>query len=366
MTDEVSVQTLQDWLAQGKPVTVLDVRPMEERATWWIPGSQHVNAYASLKAGSPGPLADVILPDGQPVVTVCGAGRVSTQAAEMLAQRGIPALSLAGGMKAWSLAWNTAACSLGAVEITQVRRTGKGCLSYLICSEGEAAVIDASVDPGVYLSLAEQSGAQIRYVLDTHVHADHISRSRLLAEKSGTELLLPRLNHVRYPHKPVGEGDSLPLGSASIEVLETPGHTAESVAYLIQSVGIFTGDTLFLAGVGRPDLDANQTEAGVRARILFRSLTRLASLDPRLLLFPGHTSEPVPFDGHPLTASLGEVVNRLSSWLVSEVEFVTRILARIPPTPPNYSVISRINELGDWPEGDLTDLEAGANRCAVS
>ena len=232
MTDEISVQTLQEWLAQGKPVKVLDVRQAEDRASWWIPGSEHVDAYASLKAGIPGALADVILPDGQPVVTVCGAGRASTQAAEMLAQRGIPALSLTGGMKAWSLAWNTATYAFGPVVITQIRRTGKGCLSYLIHSQGEAAVIDASVDPGVYMTLAEQSGARIRYVLDTHIHADHVSRSRLLAEKSGAELLLPRPNHVRYPHRPVpsrcneqsGLGDDRSSRSRSCATPRIAGH----------------------------------------------------------------------------------------------------------------------------------------------
>lgn len=367
MTEEIDVETLQEWLAQGKPVKVLDVRPAEDRASWWIPGSQHVDAYESLKTGSPGALADIVLPEGQPVVTVCGVGRASTKAAQVLATlRGIPARSLTGGMKAWSLAWNTATSPVGLVEITQVRRTGKGCVSYFIRSETEAAVIDASVDPSIYMALAERSGARIRYVLDTHVHADHVSRARLLAERIGADLILPRQNRVRYPHKPVGEGDSLPLGATSIEVLETPGHTAESVTYLIPSAALFTGDTLFLAGVGRPDLHADETEAAARARILFRSLTRVASLDQQLLLFPGHTSAPVPFDGRPLTASLGDVVNRLGSWLVSEDEFVSRILARIPPTPPNYSAISEINTLGEWPEGDLTDLEAGANRCAVS
>lgn len=367
MTGEVDVQTLQEWLAQGRPVKVLDVRPAPDRESWWIPGSQHVDAYESLKAGSPGALADVSLPEGQLVVTVCGMGRASTQAAEVLAmQRGIPALSLNGGMKAWSLAWNTAACSAGPVEITQVRRTGKGCLSYFIRSEAEAAAIDASVDPDVYMSLAGQRGARIRYVLDTHVHADHVSRARLLAQRSGAELILPHQNRVRYPHRAVGEGDLLPLGATSIEVLETPGHTDESVAYLVANAGIFTGDTLFLAGVGRPDLHADKTEAGVRARLLFRSLTKLTSLQPQLLVFPCHTPQPVPFDGRVLTASLGEVVSRLGNWLASEDEFVSLILRRIPPAPPNYVVISRINERGEWPECDLTDLEAGANRCAVS
>ena len=367
MTQEIDVQTLQGWLAQGKPVKVLDVRPAQDREQWWIPGSQHVDAYDSLKQGSAGALADLSLPEDQIVVTVCGIGRTSGKAAEILAeQRGIPALSLRGGMKAWGAAWNTASSSFGSVEITQVRRTGKGCLSYLVCSKGEAAVIDPSVEPEVYLSLARERAAQIRTILETHVHADHLSRARLLAERSGAELVLPRQHRVRYAHRAVIEGDTLSVGATPIEVLSTPGHTDESTTYLVREAGIFTGDTLFLAGVGRPDLHASGPESEVRSRALFKSLNKLTRLDARLLVFPGHTSEPVSFDEQLLTAPLGQVASRLGDWLRSEETFVSRILARIPPTPPNYLVISQTNESGEWPASDPTDLEAGANRCAVN
>ena len=100
--------------------------------------------------------------------------------------------------------------------------------------------------------------------------------------------------------------------------------------------------------------------------MLFQSLLRLTSLDASLRVFPGHASEPVSFDGALLTAALGEVGRWLVDWLASEDEFVNRIVARIPPTPPNYTVISQINECGEWPDTDPTDLEAGANRCAVT
>jgi glyoxylase-like metal-dependent hydrolase (beta-lactamase superfamily II)/rhodanese-related sulfurtransferase len=367
VTREIDARTLQEWLAQKKPVTVLDIRQAHDRQQWWIPESIHVDAYESLKAGDPEPLENLSLAKDRPVVTVCGSGRVSLKAAGILTEkRGLPAFSLRGGMKAWSSAWNTATQSFGPVEITQVRRTGKGCLSYLIRSGAEAAVIDPSVDPEVYLSLAEENESRLRYVLDTHVHADHLSRARILAERSGAELVLPSQNRVRFPHKSVTEGDTLSLGTASIAVLFTPGHTGESSTYLIREVGMFTGDTLFLAGVGRPDLHAGGEEVEQRARSLFASLKRLTSVDARLLVFPGHTSEPVPFDRAMLAASVGEISMRLADWLSSEQGFVHRILKRIPETPPNYLEISRMNETGEWPESDPMDLEAGANRCAVT
>lgn len=367
MPHEIDVPKLQEWLAQQKPVTVLDIRSPADREQWWIPGSIHADVYESLKAGDAGGLDNLVLPQQQPVVTVCGSGRMSLEAAEALEARGLSALSLQGGMKAWSLAWNTASRLLEGVEIIQVRRAGKGCLSYLVLSGGEAAVIDASLDPAVYLSLAQAGGASIRYVLDTHIHADHLSRARRLAEaSSGAQLVLPQQDRVRFSHTPVVDGDKLPLGGTSIEVLSTPGHTGESVSYLVPNVAVFSGDTLFLNGVGRPDLHADGREAATRARMLFGSVSRLTALDAQLLLFPGHTSEPVPFDQEMLTASVGVVAGRLKDWLASEDEFVNRLLARLPPSPPNYALISQLNESGEWPDSDPTDLEAGANRCAIS
>jgi hypothetical protein len=81
---------------------------------------------------------------------------------------------------------------------------------------------------------------------------------------------------------------------------------------------------------------------------------------------PGHTSAPVSFDGVPLAASLAEVFSRLDGWFASEDEFVARILSRLPPTPPNYQQIVDLNERGTFPAADVIDLEAGANRCAIS
>lgn len=124
----VNVEALRTWLEQKRRVTVLDVRPARERAEWAIPGSLHIDAYDALKAGNPAALAGVELPAGTPAVTVCAAGKTSAIAAEQLRARGIEAFSLAGGMKAWSLAWNTGEWRAPQSEarVIQVRRTGKG------------------------------------------------------------------------------------------------------------------------------------------------------------------------------------------------------------------------------------------------
>ncbi len=254
--ETINVETLRTWLEEGQPVTVLDIRPTTEWVEWAIPGSIHVDAYDALQANDPQALVSVELPDNIPVVTICGAGKTSLVAAQRLQARGIEALSLDGGMKAWSLAWNIAEAPISrdTARIIQVRRTGKGCLSYLIGIGEEAIVIDASLDPQVYLDLAHAHGWQITSVLDTHIHADHLSRSCQLAERSGAMLFLPDQQRVSFPFTAIRDGNTLDIGTASLTALHTPGHTPESTCYKLDNHALFTGDTLFPTGVGRPDL----------------------------------------------------------------------------------------------------------------
>jgi len=364
----LSMDTLRDWLDQGRPVTVLDVRPSDQHAEWAIPGSVHVEAYEALKANDPGALLEVRLPQDRPVVTVCGMGHTSAIAAQQLRDRGYEAFTLIGGMKAWSLAWNSADVHLNndSVRVIQLRRTGKGCLSYLIGGQDRAAVIDASVAPEVYLDLASRAGWKITDLLDTHVHADHLSRSRQLSKLCGATLWLPEQRRVNYRFAPVRDGETIQVGAAQLAPLRTPGHTPESTCYLLDGKLLFTGDTLFLAGVGRPDLEATADGARLRAEHLHTSLRRILSLPPETLILPGHVSHPVPFDGVPLYARLAEVRERVQSLHLPVGDFMAWILGRIPPTPPNHHQIVQLNEQGLWPEGDLTDLEAGANRCAIA
>jgi glyoxylase-like metal-dependent hydrolase (beta-lactamase superfamily II) len=202
-------------------------------------------------------------------------------------------------------------------------------------------------------------------VLDTHVHADHLSRSRTLAEAAGANLYMPEGAPVSYPFSALEDGDALEFGSATVETIWTPGHTPESTSYLLDRRAIFTGDTLFLSAVGRPDLDATPEAAREKAHDLYRSLTRLLALGPGTLVLPGHTSKPVAFDGEPICAPLSEV--REGVWGLTEDEdsFVEKVVGRVTPTPENYESIVELNRSGERPVGDPAELEAGANRCAA-
>lgn len=292
---------------------------------------------------------------------------MSQTAAALLSERGVDARSLAGGMKAWSLAWNVADVALPdrRVRVIQVRRTGKGCLSYIAGSDAEAVVIDPSVPAHVYVDLARRRGWTIRYVLETHIHADHLSRAKQLATDTRAALMLPVQQRAKFSFTAVADGDRIQVGSATLEVRHTPGHTDESTAYLLNKSAVFSGDTLFTNGVGRPDLHADIEAARQRARALFRSLTSLRQLPPDMLVLPAHASEPIPFDARPIAASLNEVSTWLSDWIASESAFVERVTSNLPSTPPNFGRIVELNEKGEFPAGDPAELEAGANRCAV-
>jgi glyoxylase-like metal-dependent hydrolase (beta-lactamase superfamily II) len=203
-------------------------------------------------------------------------------------------------------------------------------------------------------------------VLDTHLHADHLSRARELARTTGAVLLLPPLHRARFEFTPIRDGEQLQLGDATLRALHTPGHTCESTSYLVNQAAVFTGDTLFTKGVGRPDLHATGDEPRRRARSLFASLERLRALSSDVVVLPGHASEPIAFDGRPVAARMGDVTAWLASWLTSESAFVERVTSNLPPTPPNFVRIVDLNEAGDFSAGDPAELEAGANRCAVT
>jgi glyoxylase-like metal-dependent hydrolase (beta-lactamase superfamily II)/rhodanese-related sulfurtransferase len=373
MIHERSPEDLRAALEARERLTVLDVRPADERAEWSIPGSLHVDAYASLRAGDRSVLAEFAktLPRDRPVVTVCAKGRTSLLAAEALESLGFTVTSLAGGMAAWTGAWNLAEVDLPArarARVLQVRRIGKGCLSYIVGSDAQAAVIDPAVDPAVYIALAEERGWTITAVLDTHVHADHVTRAYDLAARCGARLYLPRQNRVRKPHTALDDGSAVTVGSTRLHALRTPGHTHESTCYLIDDVAVCSGDTLFLNTVGRPDLAAaDPEEPRARARALFHSLhDRLLKLGDDVVVLPGHASTALPFDGVPFAAPVGQVRSAVAIAALGEGDFISAVLSRIPQTPPNHLQIVRINEGQEQRPDDLIAIEAGANRCAIS
>ncbi len=363
----ITVENLQEKLNKKDPVFILDVRPSDQRQEWRIADSSHVDAYKQLNAGDETALDMIEVPKNSTVVTVCAAGRTSLIASELLRKKGIRAYSLEGGMKAWNYAWNTAEISLPhGLKIIQVRRPAKGVLSYVIGSQKEAVVIDASLNPEVYIDIVRENHWTIKYALDTHIHADYVSRTKELARATGAKLMLIDKAKVEFEFTPVSDGDSITFGNTALQVIHTPGHTWESTTFKIGDHAIFSGDTLFIDNVGRPDLKAEQNEAVDKAKSLYNSLNKLLSLDPRILVLPAHSSKPVSFDNKLVGDTIDAVSQRVNLTTMSESDFVEYVLSKIPATPPNYQAIAVLNTKGAYNAEELGDLEAGGNHCAIA
>ena len=365
MTKTIDAITLKEWLSTGKKVTVLDIRSDSDREEWMIPQSEHHNIIDKLKSGDPGALDSIELNKSMPVVTVCTGGNASKIAADILTKKGFETYSLAGGMKAWNYAWDTAEITLGDVKIIQVRRMAKGCLSYILGSGNEAIVIDASLDPLVYQNIAKENGWNIIQVSDTHIHADYVSRTSDLAKATHATHLMLETAKVEYEFTPIKDGEELKVEDLAIKILHTPGHTWESTSFLIEGFAVFTGDTLFTDGIGRPDLKADAEESIKKASALYQSLQILSALKDETLVFPAHISEPIGIGQDLIAASIAELRKSLAALSMEEDVFITNTLAKLPDAPPNYLTIAEINKSGDLQDYILADLEAGANRCAV-
>ncbi|HVC66061.1 MAG TPA: rhodanese-like domain-containing protein [Acidimicrobiales bacterium] len=341
---------------------LVDVREPDEFAAWSIPTA--VNIPVGELAARIGEVAT-----DREIVTVCASGSRSAVAAETLSRAGRHVANLAGGMQAWSGTYDSITLELDDVRIVQVRRRGKGCLSYLVGSGDRAFVIDPSADIDVYRRLAEEHGWVIARVFDTHLHADHLSGARALAAATGAALHLNPADTFDFPFEPVGDGDrfELPGGSGlTVAVLGTPGHTRGSTVYLVNGRAALTGDTLFVDSVGRPDL-ADQAEAF--AGDLYDSLHgKLLGLADDLLVLPGHYGDGVVVRAdREVGAPLGQLRRELSALSFDRDSFVTWAAARSVDRPPNYTRIIEANMgRASDPLAVLRQFEAGPNRCAVS
>ena len=366
MEDIITVKELQEKLSKHENVFILDVRPEDQRKEWKIADSVHIDAYKQLNAGDETALDIVDIPHDSIVVTVCAAGRTSLLASKLLQRKGVHAYSLEGGMMAWNYAWNTAELIVEGVRIIQVRRAAKGVLSYVVGSRDEAIIIDASLEPRVYQKIAEDNGWKIKYVTDTHVHADYVSRTRDLAIATGAEHLMIDKAKVEFPFSAVSNGELINVGNAQLEVIHTPGHTWESTTFKLGNGAIFTGDTLFVDSVGRPDLKADVAEGIEKAKALYGSLNRLLSLNDNIIVLPTHTSNTIAFDGKLIGDSIKVVRSRVNATQMTEAEFVDYASSKLPLTPPNYLTIAGINKNGSYEGQVLADLEAGGNHCAIA
>ncbi len=349
---------------KGGPL-LIDVREPDEFEEWRIEESTNIpmeKLMSSSGIKSISRRADI--------VAICGHGIRSAEAANFLRKKGFAARSLAGGMTAWSKLYDNAPIALRGIDnlrLIQLRRLGKGCASYLLSCDGEGVVVDPSILTENYLSAARERGVKIRYVLDTHQHADHISGARALAHACGAELYLNPLDTYRFREfNSILDGDRILIGGeVAIEAILSPGHTKGSTCFLVGERILLTGDILFTEGIARPDLHEKAEEF---AEQLYQTYKKLFERLPgEILVLPAHFSRAVKIEfGKPFFSTLGELHGQFSILEASKSEFIGQVLRRIPPTPPNYQAILKINQGETAYDPELADeLEEGPNRCAL-
>ena len=368
----------------GEDIFVLDVRTPEEYDAWRLSYDKHAKTPlipVDRLFGAQKAIAEQI-PKDKEIITLCAHGNRSMMAAQLLSQMGYNVKSVRGGMSAWNQVYDVAkvveAPEKG-IRIWQLRRISKGCLSYVIASGNTATVIDSTCDlDNSALKLAQEHGLKITNVIDTHMHADHVSGLVSLAKKTGAQAHIGSAEGYKVTGDSsinlVQDGQKIQLGEgAFLTAIHTPGHTQGSTCFLFELLSgsekksfLFTGDTLFVNAVGRPDLHDKAAEYAERLHETYQA--RILTLPDETLILPAHfdTNSITIKHGDLVADTIGAVRKNVKLLSMPKAEFVQFMSSSVPPRPANYRMIIQINqELVSCEEINMGDLEAGPNSCAI-
>ncbi|MGP4079468.1 MBL fold metallo-hydrolase [Pseudalkalibacillus sp. R45] len=369
----LTVKELVAKILDKEEVFLLDIRKEEDYEDWSIEGETVRNMnipYNQLKNG----VEDVKnrLPEDQTIYVICAKGISSQDAVEKLEEAGNEKITyVEGGMTAWSE--HLEPIEIGKTNkggtIYQFLRIGKGCLSYLIESNEEVAIVDSNRMIDVYQNFADQKGWKIKAVIDTHLHADHISGSPQLAEQNGASYWFPPKDDegVQFQYEPLENNHPIKVGDVTIDPLYSPGHTIGSTSLIVDEQYLLTGDILFVESIGRPDL-AGKADAWVDdlRNTLYERYQKL-SMD--LTVLPAHFSQmdEMKEDGS-VQENLGSLYEKNNRLNIKDAEkFNHMVTDNLPPQPNSHEEIRKTN-MGkkDPDQEEEQEMEVGPNRCAVS
>lgn len=379
-------------LLHDAPMFILDVRNADEFERWRVEGPHPVPTLnipyyelldleadedlgAAVTRGVRAQLMDK-LPAERSILAVCAEGNTSAYVAEGLRRLGFDAMNLKGGMEAWGnfYYWRPVADE-ARFSLFQIVRPARGCVSHMLVSAHRAVVFDPARHIQHYRDLADSLGATIAAVLDTHLHADHLSGGPALGRHDHIPYHLHPYDAIhpvdlvpaRVDYRPLEAGQTLRFGDADVKVLHFPGHTLGMVAFLIDGRFLLSGDSLFLKSIARPDLGGR---AEAWAPLLYASLRRMAELPDETIVLPAHFSDMSAGDENGVyRATLGDLKQHnpgLLKLAEGEKAFCDDILASLATFPDAYIEIKRANAgLVDADEGRAQELELGKNLCAV-
>lgn len=353
---------------------ILDVRNESDFKDWKIEGDRIdiINIpYFDLLDGVDDTLDKI--PDGKKLLVVCAKEGSSKFVAEQIVDAGRTNVHfLEGGMKSWSEHLEPVKVGElnGGGSLYQFVRIGKGCLSYMVVSNGEAAVIDTLRMTDVFEQFAKTQGAIIKHTLDTHLHADHISGGRKLAEQTGATYWLPPKDagEVTFAYEKLEEGRDITVGNTTIRIqpVYSPGHTIGSTSFIIDDQYLLTGDILFIESIGRPDL-AGKAEDWV-SDLRDTLYSRYKGISQDLYVLPAHFGKVTELgEGGRVMAKLSELYRNNPGLNIKEEEAFRRtVTENLPPQPNAYQEIRQTNMGKMTPsEDEQREMEIGPNRCAV-
>lgn len=246
-----------------------------------------------------------------------------------------------------------------------------GCLahaSYMFGSDGEAAVVDPQRDVDIYVEAARKQGLQIRYIFETHLHADFVSGHKELAARTGAKICVGEAAEAAYPHVGLIDGSEVQVGRCRVSVLSTPGHTLESLCFLLTDeeksqtpFAVLTGDTLFIGDIGRPDLSKTYTPQQL-AGMMYDSLhQKLMTLPDGVLVYPAHGAGSLC--GRNMRAERSSTIGteRLTNYALQikdRDEFIHQMTSNLPARPDYFLEDAAINRAGAAPLAELPELKA--------
>ncbi|MGE6752586.1 MBL fold metallo-hydrolase [Rossellomorea sp. NPDC071047] len=369
--NELTSKELTKKILNGDSMFILDVRPKDAFDDWKVEGKnvKIINKPFSELKDNLGSVQSILPPD-EAIYVICAKGNSSTKTAEMLVDAGMDNIySVNGGMQAWSEYLEPV--KIGDVSggsLYQFVRIGKGCLSYAIVSNREVAFVDSSRILGSYKKFIQEHKVSVKAVLDSHLHADHISGGRSLSSEYNSPYYLPPKDaeDVQYEYKELNDDTVINVGDTTIKAVYSPGHTIGSTSFIVDDHYLLTGDILFIDSIGRPDLAGKAEDwVGDLRKTLY---TRYKDLADELIVLPAHfmTIDEMNEDGsvsHPLKALYRE---NHGLNIQDEQEFRKTVTENLPPQPNSYEKIRETNMGKMHPEEEeQREMETGPNRCAV-
>ena len=384
---EIEAGELKQKIDRKDEVYILDVRTPQEYQAWKI-------SYNKYKDPPLIPIDQLLssiqvamkhIPKDKEIITVCAHGNRSMMAARVLSQFGYDVKSLKGGMAQWNNIYDIAMMPSYenlAVTIWQIRRVSKGCMGYIISSNIDKNAV--AIDPTCaieesFMKVARDNRLNITKVIDTHMHADHVSGASRLARVTGADLYVSSIEEYEIRdgngltvHQ-IKDDDKISISNGiQLHAIHVPGHTKGSMSLKLSLGGaygpyLFTGDTLFVDGVGRPDLRDKTEEF---ANDLYDSYHHriLKDFQDDTIVLPTHfNSNLIALEqGKPIYNTLEAIKKKVKLLSESKKEFTKYLVGALSPRPSNYKTIIEINKnMIPCDQIEIGDLEAGPNSCAL-